>query len=152
MKHAQDTFISSTFWTERSGPVAALKTLEEMEKIKSWEIITKIGNKIVKGWKELAAKHKLKIKCTGIPSIKSFEIKSKDWLKYKTLISQEMLKIGFLAGNTVYACIDHDDKILKKYLNCLDKVFKMISECEKNGQIDMFLETSVCQTGFKRLN
>ena len=60
MKHAQDTFISSTFWTERSGSTAALKTLEEMEKIKSWEIITKIGNKIVKGWKKLTAKYKLK--------------------------------------------------------------------------------------------
>ena len=152
MKHAQRTFISSTFWTERSGPVAALKTLEEMEKIKSWEIITKIGNKIVKGWKKLATKHKLKIRCFGIPSVKSFEIKSKNWLKYKTLISQEMLKKGFLAGNTIYACIDHNDKILKKYFNCLDQVFKIISKCEKNGQIDMFLETSVCQTGFKRLN
>ena len=152
MKHAQDTFISSTFWTERSGPVAALKTLEEMEKIKSWEIITKIGNKIVKGWKKLATKHKLKIRCSGIPSIKSFEIKSKNWLKYKTLISQEMLKKGFLAGNTIYACIDHNDKIIKKYLDCLDKIFKIISACEKNGQIDMMLETSVCQTGFKRLN
>ena len=63
-----------------------------------------------------------------------------------------MLKKGFLAGNTIYACIDHNDKIIKKYLNCLDHVFKIISKCEKNGQIDMFLETSVCQTGFKRLN
>ena len=152
MKHAQGTFISSTFWTERSGSVAALKTLEEMKKLKSWEIITKIGNKIDSEWRKLAAKHKLNIKCTGIPSIKSFEIKSKDWLKYKTFISQEMLKKGFLAGNTVYACIDHNDKILKKYFNCLDKVFKIISECEKNGQIDMFLETVVCQNGFKRLN
>jgi len=152
MENAQDTFISSTFWTERSGPVAALKTLEEMERIKSWKIITKIGDKIVNGWKKLAAKHNLKIKCFGIPSIKSFEIKSKHWLKYKTLISQEMLKEGFLAGNTVYACIDHNDKIIKKYLNCLDKIFNIISNCEKNGQIDMMLETSICQTGFKRLN
>lgn len=152
MENAQDTFISSTFWTERSGPVAALKTLEEMERIKSWKIITKIGDKIVSGWKKLAAKYNLKIRCFGIPSIKSFEIKSEHWLKYKTLISQEMLKKGFLAGNTVYACIDHNDKIIKKYLNCLDKIFKVISNCEKNGQIDMMLETSICQTGFKRLN
>ena len=81
MENAQDTFISSTFWTERSGPVAALKTLEEMERIKSWKIITKIGDKIVNGWKKLAAKHNLKIKCFGIPSIKYFEIKSKSLIK-----------------------------------------------------------------------
>ena len=60
-----------------------------------------------------------------------------------------MLKEGFLAGNTVYACIDHNDKIIKKYLNCLDKIFNIISNCEKNYQIDMMLETSICQTGFK---
>ena len=41
MESAQKRFISSTFWTERIGPTAAIKTLEEMEKIKSWEIITR---------------------------------------------------------------------------------------------------------------
>ena len=40
MEHAQDTFISSTFWSERSGPVAANKTLDIMERTKSWKIIT----------------------------------------------------------------------------------------------------------------
>ena len=33
MSHAKKTFISSTFWTERLGPVAALKTLDIMEKL-----------------------------------------------------------------------------------------------------------------------
>ena len=35
MESAQSTFISSTFWTERIGPAAALKTLEVMEELKS---------------------------------------------------------------------------------------------------------------------
>ena len=34
MDAAQKTFISSTFWTERIGPSAALKTLEVMQKQK----------------------------------------------------------------------------------------------------------------------
>ena len=41
MESAQTTFISSTFWTERIGPTAALKTLEIMERIKLWEKISK---------------------------------------------------------------------------------------------------------------
>ena len=49
MEYAQETFISSTFWTERIGPTAALKSLEVMKRIKSWEIITSIGNKIKSG-------------------------------------------------------------------------------------------------------
>ena len=153
MEHAQDSFISSTFWTERSGPAAALKTLEVMEKIKSWKLISKIGSQIELGWKKLAKKHNLKIKYSGLPAIRSFEIKSESWLKYKTYISQEMLKQNFLAGNTIYACISHNDKIIKKYLKILDPIFKTIADCEKNYlNIDMLLETSVCQIGFKRLN
>ena len=64
-----------------------------------------------------------------------------------------MLKQNFLAGNTIYACISHNDKIIKKYLKILDPIFKTIADCEKNYlNIDMLLETSVCQIGFKRLN
>ena len=37
MDAVQKTFISSTFWTERIGPTAALKTLEVMDQKKSWE-------------------------------------------------------------------------------------------------------------------
>jgi len=152
MQFAQDSFISSTFWTERSGPVAALKTLHVMEKLKSWKIISKAGEKIERGWKKLAKKNNLKIHCYGLSSIKNFEIKSKNWLKYKTLISQEMLKRGFLAGNTVFTCINHTDQIINNYLKNLDKVFKIIKICENTGTIDMFLETPVCHTGFKRIN
>ena len=48
MRAAEETFISSTFWTERIGPTAALKTLEIMERDKSWEKITKVGSSIGK--------------------------------------------------------------------------------------------------------
>ena len=37
MKYAQSSFISSTFWSERSGYVAALKTLEIMKKKRPWK-------------------------------------------------------------------------------------------------------------------
>ena len=48
MEAAQSTFISSTFWTERIGPSAAVKTLEVMKKLESWKIITKKGKRIKK--------------------------------------------------------------------------------------------------------
>ena len=61
MKHADNTFISSTFWTERIGPAAAIKTLEVMEKTKAWKIISRTGKKIKKEWQKLADKHNLKV-------------------------------------------------------------------------------------------
>ena len=44
MQQAQSSFISSTFWTERIGPSAALATLEIMSREKSWETVTNLGN------------------------------------------------------------------------------------------------------------
>ena len=61
MEAAQSTFISSTFWTERVGPSAALKTLEVMERVQSWEQITRIGREITARWLALAEKHGLSI-------------------------------------------------------------------------------------------
>ena len=48
MESALNSFISSTFWTDATGPAAAISTLKEMKKIKSWSKITSTGKKIKK--------------------------------------------------------------------------------------------------------
>src|SRR6476620_3915120 len=95
MEAAQNTFISSTFWTERIGPTAALATLKVMEEVKSWEIITATGNKMRNGWQKLADSHKLNISISGIPALSTYSFNSPDALSYKTFIAQEMLDKGF---------------------------------------------------------
>ena len=152
MSYAEQTFISSTFWTERIGPTAALKTLEVMNQIKSWEKITKIGKEIGIRWVSLANKYDLPIQIGGLPSLINFQLHLDDWIKYKTLITQEMLKKGFLAANSIYVCIDHSSDIIDQYFYELDFVFKKISECEENKDIDDLLDGPISHTGFKRLN
>ena len=115
MDMKKKTFMSSTFWTERSGPTAALKTLEIMEKLKSWEIITKKGYKIQEFWKKLGKKYNLQLTVQGIPSLTNFQFNTKYHSFYKTFITSEMLKKGYLANNIVYSSISHSEKILKKY-------------------------------------
>ena len=149
---AQETFISSTFWTERIGPAAGLKTLEVMEREKSWEKITSTGKTIGKRWQALAEKYELPIEIGGLPALVNFSIPVGDWLKYKTFITQELLKKGFLAANSVYVCTEHINAIIDKYFEHLDSVFETISECEDGRNIDDLLEGPVCHTGFKRLN
>lgn len=152
MEAAQTTFISSTFWTERIGPAAALKTLEVMEKSKSWEKITETGLAIRKGWEDLAVKYDIKIEHWGLPALAGFTIVSKNTLLYKTLITQEMLKKGYLASNTAYACIEHTSEILEGFFYELDPVFKLIKECEEDRDVKTLLRGPVCDSGFKRLN
>ena len=153
MDAANDTFISSTFWTERIGPVAALKTLEIMERESTWVQVTEIGNSIRKKWLSLANAHGLKIVLSGRPALSSFHIECSDMLKYKTLISQEMLKRGFLCSTTVYTCTAHEERVLEDYVSNLDEVFALIKLCESGSvDIDEILEGAVCHSGFKRLN
>ena len=152
MKYAESTFISSTFWTERIGPTAALKTLEIMERIKSWKIITSKGKKVIKEWKKLSKKYNLEIVCTGIPALARFEIKSKNFNKYKALITQEFLKENMLASNMIYFCVEHSNKVINSYLEVLDRTFKKIEECENGRKIEDFLKSKVSFNSFERVN
>ena len=104
MEAAQTTFISSTFWTERIGPAAALKTLEVMEKERSWEYITSVGSDLFSSWQHLADSHRLSLRYNGLPALAGFTINSSKALEYKTLITQEMLKKGYLASTNCYTC------------------------------------------------
>jgi glutamate-1-semialdehyde 2,1-aminomutase len=152
MQAAQQTFISSTFWTERIGPTAALKTLEVMEREKSWETITKIGNGISSQWQSLADKHDLNISTWGLPALSGYTFNTPDALAYKTLITQEMLKKGYLAANSVYACTEHKQELVDGYFSELDPIFATIKECEDGLDINSLLEGPLCHSGFKRLN
>jgi len=152
MEAAQSTFISSTFWTERIGPSAALKTLEVMEKIKSWETITKTGHCIRNGWQKIADKYQIGIEHWGLPALAGFTIQSRSALAYKTLITQEMLANGYLSGNSVYVCTEHTNEILDNYFEVLDSIFYVIKECEDGADVNNFLKGPICHGGFKRLN
>ena len=124
-----------------------------MEKIQSWKIITDKGKKIQNEWKKIANRHNLKIQVNGIPALSTFGIMSDNWLKYKTYMTQEMLRNNFLASNAIFVSIKHDEKMLKRYYEILDKIFKDISDFERgNKLVDEKLNGPVCHSGFKRLN
>lgn len=152
MEAAQTTFISSTFWTERIGPTAGLKTLEVMERIQSWEQITQTGKKIGERWKKLADKYGLNLKVSGLPALIGFSFPGSRMLEYKTLITQEMLAQGYLAANSVYVCTEHTQQVLDGYFDALDPVFSLIAECEAGRDLTTLLKSPVCHSGFKRLN
>ena len=151
MESAESTFISSTFWSERAGYVAALKTIEQMEKNKTWKKITKIGKKIQKRWRDLFKKEKLDVKINGIPSLANFTFVN-NHQKYKTFITQEMLKKNILASNLIYCSIAHNNRILDKYFFHLKKILKIIKKCEIEENIDTYLKSRVSVAEFKRFN
>ena len=152
MDAAQKSFISSTFWTERIGPTAALATLDLMERDKTWEYVTKIGQSIKNGWRQIANKYGIEIKISGLDSLACFSTKEQNNLILKTFITQEMLKRGFLASNAIYVSTAHSKENFLKYFNALQSVFEIIAKCEDGDKIDYYLDVPEIKKFFKRLN
>ncbi len=152
MEAAQSTFISSTFWTERIGPAAGLKTLEVMERMKSWTVITEMGLHIRQGFQRLADRYGLKIKHWGLPALTGYTFDSPQALAYKTFITQEMLAKGYLVGNSVYVCTEHTPAIVDRFFDELDPVFARVRDFEAGESVADALLGPVSHASFARLN
>jgi glutamate-1-semialdehyde aminotransferase len=151
MDIAQDTFISSTNWTERIGPVASIATINKMLENDVPSHLCKIGNLISKGWRELAASAKLQIDVAGIPPLTTFVFDHNENQALHTLFTQEMLDCGFLVSKSVYVSYSHTEDHVTKYLENVDGAFKTIRKAIENGSVYPFLKSPVAHTGFRRL-
>ena len=151
MEAAQSTFISSTNWSERTGPAAALATIRKFEREKVAEHLINIGEKIQNGWKEAADDAGLKIDVTGIPPLSHFSFEYENDLAISTLFTQEMLKRGFLAWNQFKSSYAHTDIHVEKYLKEVREVFVEIVRAIENDQVEKLLEGPIAQRGFYRL-
>ena len=151
MQAAEETFISSTYWTDRIGPVAALATIKKIKRDRIPEYLISIGEKIQKGWKELARKYGLDISVYGIKPLSHFSFNYKEPLVPKTIFTQIMLEEGFLATTSFYSSFAHKDKHIQAYLKAAGRVFSFISYKMRKGNLKNCLKGKVCHSGFKRL-
>jgi glutamate-1-semialdehyde 2,1-aminomutase len=151
MESAQDTFISSTFWTERIGFAAALATINKMEKNDVPTVLVRFGELINKGWNRLAQKHGLKIHISGIPPLTHIAFEYENSLAIQTLYAQEMLERGFLLGASVYTTAAYTDKIVELFLDNTDTAFGIIKKAADAGQVESSLKGEIIHAGFKRL-
>ena len=151
MESVQETFISSTYWTDRIGLVASLETIKKHQALEVEKVLDKNGSMVQSGWQRLAQKHNLNISIMGIKPLSYFSFNYSDALEIKTLFIQEMLKLEFLSTTGYYASYAHKDEDIEAYLEAVDKVFGLIKEALENSEIDKLLESEVCHGGFKRL-
>jgi glutamate-1-semialdehyde 2,1-aminomutase len=107
MQAAQDTFISSTYWTERIGPVAALATITKYKSDNVPDALINAGKRVQEGWKKAAKVTGLELDVGGIYPLSHFSIKTYDPLAAQTYYTQLMLEDGFLAGKAFYASYAH---------------------------------------------
>ena len=147
MQAAQSTFISSTNWTDRVGPAAALATLKKYQRDNVAEKITKTGNAIKEEWKNSAKKYGINLKVTGLPTLAAFSFEYQNAVELNTRFVIEMLKQGVLGFRQFKASNSHDQDSINFYGKALDNVFAILSD-DKNC---IKLDTPLHHVGFSRL-
>ena len=151
MDVAQNSFISSTYWTDRIGPVASIATLNKLSDGNVPAHLINIGNLISEGWKKLANSHNLEIDVMGIPPLTTFAFNHEDSQALHTLFTQEMLNRGFLASKSVYVSYSHTEEHIDNYLENVDDVFEVVEMAVEKDTVHEILKGPVAHTGFKRL-
>lgn len=150
MEAAQKTFISSTNWTERVGPTAAIATIKKHQREKAAEQFLRHGEHIQKRWCELGAKHGLSVHADGMEAMGHFSFDGPDFLSYKAYFIQLMLERGILSSNLCYLMLAHTDKDIEQYLTACDESFAHIADAMKKGDVQSRLKGEPAASGFKR--
>jgi glutamate-1-semialdehyde 2,1-aminomutase len=151
MQAAQDSFISSTYWTEKIGPTAAIATIKKMQQRNVPERLITVGQTVQDIWRQGAEEYDIPVDITGIFPLSHMAFKENP-LVYKTLFTQQMLKKGFLAPPVVYSSFAHEPDVLAQYRLVALDTFREINHFRQAGHPEKFLEGPVCHAEFKRLN
>ena len=150
MQAAQTTFISSTFWTERIGPTAALATLAAMTEEDAPARVHQIGVNVQRRWQEAATSAGLAITVGGLPALANYTVTGLDPLLVKTYVTGRLLDLGFLGGMSVYASIAHTDAVLDQYFEAVATIMGELAPLDDAGLLGL-LPDGVAQGGFARL-
>ena len=151
MQAAQDSFISSAYWTERIGPTAALATIRKHQRCNVWQHLLEGGTRIQAGWREAAERAGLPISVSGIPPLAHFVFEAPGAQALKTLFTQRMLERGFLATNAYYATFSHTAQHISAYLSATGDVFHELADAVEEGSVEKLLKGPVAHADFYRL-
>jgi glutamate-1-semialdehyde 2,1-aminomutase len=152
MDAAQKSFISSTYWTERIGPVAALAMIKKHRQNDVGKHLMKIGQMVQDGWRTLFSRHGIPIHIDGTPPMGHFSFEHEKALVAKALFIQGMLEKGFLATTGFYAMFAHQEEHVKAYLDAVDQFLPILNEAISSGHPESYLIGQPAASGFKRLN
>ena len=153
MQGAQQSFISSTYWTEGVGPTAALATINKMKSLPNFHShLAKMGTLAQNYWRDHARKHHLPVEVEdGYPALSTFKFNHELAPELTTLYTQLMLERGFLAANVIYTTMGLTEGILALYGQAVEEVFGLIREYLNDGTVKKRLKGPVAESGFARL-
>ena len=147
MQAIQSTFVSSTNWTERIGPTAALATIRKYQTCGVADHIIQIGTKVKNIWSELTDKYGVDAQISGLPTLANISFQSTNAQEMNTIFTIEMLKRGFLGFRQFKPSWAHKDDDVTLYATAVEEVISLLS---KVNPVE-YLSSPVAHSGFHRL-
>jgi glutamate-1-semialdehyde 2,1-aminomutase len=151
MEFCQKSFISSTMFTERVGPAAALAVLRKHGELDVATHLQAVGSAVLEGWRDLGTAHGLPIETGGIAPLAHFSFGGQAPLTLKALFVQLMLEHNILASTLFYAMFSHTLEHVRIYLDAADKAFRVLARAEEEGRAHEMLQGEPAGAGFARL-
>ncbi|MFH1686492.1 MAG: aminotransferase class III-fold pyridoxal phosphate-dependent enzyme [bacterium] len=151
MEAAQDSFISSTMWTESIGPSAALATIYKFRRLNVADHLVSLGRRVQQGWTEAAERNGLAIDVGGMRPMSHFVFEDDLRQSMKAYLVQLMLQRGYLASNAFYAMYAHTHQDVEQYLQAVDVCFAEVQLARRTGNLDRKMVGQPAAAGFGRL-
>jgi glutamate-1-semialdehyde 2,1-aminomutase len=151
MNAAQSTFISSTNWTERIGPAAALATIRKHQRERVAQHLISLGYRVGRGWKEAAEKTGLRLEAGGLSSLIDFELDYPEANTLTTLFTQLMLDRGYLAFHQFKPSFAHTEEHVDSYLRNVTECFSLLAEAVDRHDAGRRLSGAAAGQTFERL-
>lgn len=151
MEAAQGSFISSTNWTERIGPAAALAMIRKHRAHQVGSHLNKVGTLMLEGWEALGKKWGLQVHVSGLPSMPHFAIVHEDELALMTLFTKAMLDEGYLATGALKMSFAHTEEIVERYFEAADRAFGILAKAAAEGNAAQLVGGPLARRGFYRL-
>ena len=129
-----DLWISSTYWSDSIGFVAAYYTIKKLKHC-NYKLLVKLGQSVRKIWQACAKSSGIKIKTGEVSNIANFDFDYKNKLELKSLFIQEMKNYGILALDQFYPTFSHNARSIGAYARACNKTFATIRKF-LNGEIN----------------
>jgi glutamate-1-semialdehyde 2,1-aminomutase len=151
MSAAEETFISSTFFSEDIGFTAAIATIKKHRDCDVGNHIKVLGSYFQTELKKIGENIGIKITVSGLEAFSAWTFDYPNATEIKTLYIQKMLQRHILAKNAFYLSYAHKKEDVDYYLKHINEVFHELYDLIEKNEIEKHLLGPVAHTGFKRL-
>lgn len=151
MQAAQESFISSTYWTEGVGPAAALATIRKIQSVDLPAHVATIGARFQQGLGQIAKEAGVPLQVNGHPALTKIQFDDPQAAALGTLLTVRMLDHGILAGAAFYPSLAHTSDHVDRYLAASREIFSELATAIQRSDAEDRIGGPIRHSGFARL-